>query len=412
MQMNMKENIKIAIYSIKSNMLRSILTMLGIIIGVASVISIITVGNGGRDFIVNMIRDMSSNVVSITVQSSKASANDYITDEDIAAIKNLEGVKSVSPFSMAFGNVKFQSNDSYAIIIGGNTDLDKVINVKFDYGRMFTEDEYKSGKAVAVIDKMSAQNLFGFENAVGQKVTLSSGEKSISVKIIGIVETSMMSFASSSGLSSGSSIMGGENPVMLAMPTTFTGRFSGSSNRYEMCYIGANENYLDEVGDVAVNLLKARHNNFSDDLYIATNMATMIDLLDSVISIFTTFIAAVSAISLIVGGIGVMNIMLVSVTERTREIGIRKALGAKTSTILFQFLTESVILCVIGGIIGLIIGVTGAYYVGAYMNIYLGINFTSILIALGFSSLIGITSGMYPAKRAAKMPPIEALRRD
>jgi len=141
-------------------------------------------------------------------------------------------------------------------------------------------------------------------------------------------------------------------------------------------------------------------------------MATYIDLLDSVISIFTTFIAAVSAISLLVGGIGVMNIMLVSVTERTREIGIRKALGAKTSTIMLQFLTESVILCLLGGAIGFVLGVGGAWAVAAYINIPITVKFTTVLIAVGFSSAIGIFFGIYPAKRAAQMTPIEALRRD
>ena len=143
---------------------------------------------------------------------------------------------------------------------------------------------------------------------------------------------------------------------------------------------------------------------------IAVNMATYIDLLDTVINVFTTFIAAVSAISLLVGGIGVMNIMLVTVTERTREIGIRKALGAKTSTILFQFLTESVILCLLGGLIGLILGSVGAFAVASYMNIPIEMKFSTIVIAVGFSTAIGVFFGIYPARRAAKMQPIDALR--
>ena len=141
-------------------------------------------------------------------------------------------------------------------------------------------------------------------------------------------------------------------------------------------------------------------------------MATYIDLLDTVINVFTIFIAAVSAISLVVGGIGVMNIMLVSITERTREIGIRKALGAKTSTILFQFLTESIILCLIGGLIGLLLGVFGAAVVSYIMNVPLQVELSTVLLAIGFSTAIGVIFGVYPARRAAKMPPIEALRRE
>ena len=151
---------------------------------------------------------------------------------------------------------------------------------------------------------------------------------------------------------------------------------------------------------------------YEKDCYNVTNMATYIDLLDTVINVFTIFIAAVSAISLIVGGIGVMNIMLVSITERTREIGIRKALGAKTGTIMFQFLTESIILCLIGGIIGLLLGVAAAAFVSFIMKVPLTVEPSTVALAVGFSSAIGIIFGVYPARRAAKMPPIEALRRD
>ncbi len=187
----------------------------------------------------------------------------------------------------------------------------------------------------------------------------------------------------------------------------------GSQDSFDTIYIMANdENDLEGAGNAALNRLRARHNNGDRDCYLVTNMATYIDLLDTVINIFTIFIAAVSAISLVVGGIGVMNIMLVSITERTREIGIRKALGAKTSTILFQFLTESIILCLIGGLIGLLIGVFGAAVVSHIMSIPLEVKPTTVAIAVGFSTAIGVIFGVYPARRAAKMPPIEALRRD
>jgi putative ABC transport system permease protein len=162
---------------------------------------------------------------------------------------------------------------------------------------------------------------------------------------------------------------------------------------------------LDAAGSAAMNLLYTRHGNFGKNAYSLINMATYIDLLDTVINVFTTFIAAVSAISLLVGGIGVMNIMLVTVTER-----IRKALGAKTSTILFQFLTESVILCLLGGLIGLILGSVGAFAVASYMNIPIEMKFSTIVIAVGFSTAIGVFFGIYPARRAAKMQPIDALR--
>lgn len=196
-------------------------------------------------------------------------------------------------------------------------------------------------------------------------------------------------------------------------PAPVVANLMGSSGRYNMVYLSAkDENQLDAAGNAAKNILQARHNNFDREAYTVTNMATYIELLDKVINVFTTFIAAVSAISLVVGGIGVMNIMYVSVSERTREIGIRKALGARTRTILFQFLTESVILCLIGGIIGMILGISGAGVVSYIMDIPMSVKFSTILISVGFSSAIGIFFGIYPARKAAKMPPIEALRRD
>ena len=200
---------------------------------------------------------------------------------------------------------------------------------------------------------------------------------------------------------------------MIMVPTKFATNVIGMSDRYDTIYIiASDENDLDAAGSAALNRIRARHNNHDKDVYLLTNMATYINLLDTVINVFTMFIAAVSAISLIVGGIGVMNIMLVSITERTREIGIRKALGAKTSTILFQFLTESIILCVIGGAIGLLLGVSGAALVSSIMKIPLTVKASTVALAIGFSTLIGVVFGVYPARRAAKMPPIEALRRD
>lgn len=213
-----------------------------------------------------------------------------------------------------------------------------------------------------------------------------------------------------------SSMMGGMQMTscMMIMPAPVVTEINGSTqNRYDTINITAvDESQLDGIGTAAINYIRSLHDNFEKDCYTVTNMATYIDLLDTVINVFTIFIAAVSAISLIVGGIGVMNIMLVSITERTREIGIRKALGAKTGTIMFQFLTESIILCLIGGLIGFLLGVAMAAFVSYLMNVPLAVQPSTVALAVGFSSAIGIIFGVYPARRAAKMPPIEALRRD
>ena len=176
--------------------------------------------------------------------------------------------------------------------------------------------------------------------------------------------------------------------------------------------IGEEDANNDAIGNAAVNYLKAAHGNYADNLYTAEDMATYVELVDIIVSVLTAFIACVGAISLIVGGIGVMNIMLVSVTERTREIGIRKSLGAKTKTITLQFLTESIILCLIGGIIGLVIGISGAYLACSIIDIKPNINIGIISVALLFSCGVGLFFGIYPARKAAKMSPIDALRRE
>ncbi len=415
--MNIKENIRIAVFSIRTNLMRSLLTMLGIIIGVASVISIVTVGNGGRDYIVGMIKEMGNSAISLTVNANSADDDDYFTDEDIAAIKKLDGVEYASMQSMAMCQMSTDNVTGILMGIGCNTDMQMLMQTPLLYGRFFTQEEYEDGKHVGVIDVGSALQLFGTKDAVGEYVYCTSNDLTISVKVVGVIDLmSSMNLDTEDMMSSMSSMMGGMQMTscMMLMPASVCATLNGTSqNHYDVVNITAtDESMLDGIGEAAINYVRSLHDNYEKDCYTVTNMATYIDLLDTVINVFTIFIAAVSAISLVVGGIGVMNIMLVSITERTREIGIRKALGAKTGTIMFQFLTESIILCLIGGVIGLLLGVAGAAFVSYIMDVPLTVETSTIALAVGFSSAIGIIFGVYPARRAAKMPPIEALRRD
>lgn len=211
--MNIKENIRIAIFSIKSNLMRSLLTMLGIIIGVASVIAVITVGNGGRDYIVGMIRDMGSSAISITVNvaNSDISNSDYITDDDINAIKSLDNVQYVSPMVMTLGSLSVDGNDKNAIgfIVGGNSDLRYVMNGDCIYGRYFNKTEVEAGRSVCIIDSTSAMQLFGKKNVVGEFVSFNYNDVSVSFKIIGV--TDMMSS------------FGGDSEKMLENMNSLTG---------------------------------------------------------------------------------------------------------------------------------------------------------------------------------------------
>lgn len=397
-------------------MMRSLLTMLGIIIGVASVIAVITVGDGGRDYIVGMIRNMGSSAIALTVNTKVASDDDYFTDRDIAAIKKLDGVQYATMQSMAMCQISVNEQNGFLMGIGCNTDMQMLMRTACLYGRYFTEEEYVQGKNVCVIDVGGAMQLFGKKNVVGEYIHCKSNDVTVPVKIIGVVDIMASYGMNTDDLMNSFSSMGGGMQVMSCMalmPATIMSSIGGNSNRYETVNITCiDENQLDGIGASALNYVRSLHGNYDKECYSVTNYATYIDLLDTVINVFTIFIAAVSAISLLVGGIGVMNIMLVSITERTREIGIRKSLGAKTATILFQFLTESVILCLIGGSIGLLLGIASAALVSYIMDVPLAVKFSTVAIAIGFSSAIGIIFGVYPARRAAKMPPIEALRRD
>jgi len=419
--LNFKENIQIAVYSIKTNLLRSLLTMLGIIIGVSSVIAIVTVGNGGRDYIVGLVRDMGQNVVAVNVDHNRADASQFITRRDIQNIRAMDHVRYVSPQVFSFGSGSTPYSEGFALAIGGNSDLQHIMAMDVTNGYFFTEEQYNSAAQVALIPRMGAMALFGTTDVLGRSVTYTMSGQTVRLRIIGVLEFNMMGgsdlFGGAEGMQGMMESFGGggnADPVMvLFIPSTLIHHMRGTAGSYDnIAIVADDERYLDLVGNAAANQLYINHGNAGSGAYQVVNMATYIDMLDSIINILTLFIAGVSGISLVVGGIGVMNIMLVSVTERTREIGIRKALGAKTGTILLQFLTESVILCLIGGIIGFILGTAGAASVAWFMGIPIAMQLSTIAIAVGFSSAIGIFFGIYPARRAARMLPIEALRRE
>ena len=423
--MSIWENIKIAVFSIRTNMMRSILTMLGIIIGVASVIAIITVGNGGKDFVVDLMSDISSGAVSIQV-STGASESERITKEDIEDIKKIETIKYASPLDYKIGSAFTDNESAMCLALSGNEDLSKVMNISMRRGRFFTEEENKNGSKVCVITELGALAMFNKIDCTGEYINFKLSGQTVKLQIIGVTSAdlsastssanssvSMFSQASFSSASDNPMMAIGSQMIAIVTPITVTDNISGNSGNYDMLYVmAADEENADTVGNAAKNILYAKHGNFGSDVYTVMNMEAYTEMVDKIINVFTTFVAGISAIALLVGGIGVMNIMLVSVTERTREIGIRKALGAKTSTIMFQFLTESIILCVIGGLVGFIIGVLMAAGVAEFAGITIKIEATTILIAVGFSSAVGIFFGLYPARKAAKMLPIEALRRD
>lgn len=414
--MNIKESLKIAIKCIRANWMRSLLTMLGIIIGISSVIMIIGAGTGVRDYIVGLIEDMGSNAVLVSVDATSATEHDYITLDDVENIKTkVKGVERCSPMLMGFGRATIDktAQEATAMLIGVNSDVQFALTDSCDYGRFFTDEEYEANAPVAVIGTNSAKTAFGYEDVTNEYITVSSSGKSMKVKVCGVANIDNL--AGSLGGSSSMSTMfsSGTDQVIVALfiPCTTLTQITGADAQLSSVFVIAEDGYdYDAVGNAAVNYLKSAHGNYSNNMYTAQNMATYVEIVDIIMSVLTAFIACVGAISLIVGGIGVMNIMLVSVTERTREIGIRKSLGAKTKVITMQFLTESVILCLIGGLIGVTIGIAGAFAACAVIDIKPNITWWLIVIALLFSSGVGLFFGIYPARKAAQMSPIDALR--
>ncbi|MBU3194585.1 ABC transporter permease [Clostridium algidicarnis] len=400
--MNIVENFKMALDSIKANKLRSFLTMLGIIIGISSVITILALGRGGKNSIVGEFEKIGAATINIKVNTQKAESSDYFNLEDIRQIKEkVELIKYITPVSQKQGVIRSEDKSKVSIISGGNEDLNYIQNLEIIYGRFFTEKEANEGKPVVVIDEVGAKSLFGYADVIGKTVVMGQKTSPKKVTIIGVYKSTGFSYG---GVD--------ENiPAFTIVPiAVLKDLFPNDFVIDSMMIASKDQDKGEEAATKAINILEIRHNNRGRDLYKGENILKQLDQINKVVDIFTAFIGAVAAISLLVGGIGVMNIMLVSVTERTREIGIRKAIGATTNTILLQFLAEAIIISLLGGVIGMILGIGAAYIIGSFVNITPILSLQSILGVILFSSAVGIFFGIYPARKAAKLDPIEALR--
>lgn len=399
--MNFIESFKMAIESIISNKMRSFLTMLGIIIGISSVIAIVALGQGGTNSITEKFNQIGATMVTIGIDTSKAQQSDFFTLKDAAQIKEeVSTVKYVSPTVQQRGTAVTSIKSKNANITGATVDYSDIENYDIIYGRYYNEMEQNTGKAVAVIDENAANDLFGYSDVVGKTMNIGPANAGRKVTIVGI--------KSSSGAFRG----GAANAAIdVDVPITLLQTMYPTNFQISSLIISSNskEDTVD-AGNGAISIMESRHNNRGKSIYTANNLFKQLDQLNSVLGIFVDFIVAVAGISLVVGGIGVMNIMLVSVTERTREIGIRKAIGATTQNIMLQFLTESVIISLIGGVIGMIIGISGAELAGIFIGVAPVISPAVVIGVILFSSAVGIFFGIYPAKKAAALDPIEALR--
>ncbi|MDN5298244.1 MAG: putative transport system permease protein [Clostridiales bacterium] len=399
--MNFLESLKIAIASILSNKFRSFLTMLGLIIGISSVVTIIAIGNGSQNAIEDQLSSLGTNVV--TLQRSRSAiltSSEQLQLEDIDSIKLRfeDDIIGVVPAMTVSGTMMEAIDDTGISLSAAVENITTIENLDLIAGREFYAQDIDSLKNNIIISSDLAESLYGSAaSAVGEKIFITSQNNTFAYAIIGVYqsEETNMGFSTETGY-----------VPYTAIQKNFNIRTSLSSIKIAL----KPDVDVSAFGDEVVNYISAKKGNLGEEKYTTYSMEEQIEMISSVMGSITLLISAIAAISLIVGGIGVMNIMLVSVTERTREIGIRKALGAKYSNILMQFLIESVVVSGLGGIIGTILGFAFSSVAGNLMDVTASVDLFAVLFATLFASAIGIIFGVYPASKAAKLDPIEALR--
>ncbi|MCM2987944.1 ABC transporter permease [Bacillus safensis] len=395
--MKLFENIKIALNSVLAHKLRSILTMLGIIIGVGSVIAVVAIGQGGEQMLKGSISGP-NNTIDMTYTSSDEELNANpnalfeaaFTEEDIKNIRKINGVKQVASSTAQGMQLRFQDTTVDATVNGINEGYTNVHSLQIAEGQNLRDIDFRSGRRAALISDGLQKELFNGQKALGELIWM-NGQP---VEVIGVLakQKGMFSFDMN------------ELYVPFAMLTSTFGM-----NEYDKLSIQvAHADQMKEVGKSAAAILNENHH--TEDAYEMINMEEIAEGIGQITSVMTTIIGSIAGISLLVGGIGVMNIMLVSVTERTKEIGIRKAMGATRAQILVQFLIESVVLTLIGGLMGIALGLGGASLVSLFAGWPSLVSWQVVCGGVLFSMLIGIVFGLIPANKAARLDPIESLR--
>lgn len=404
--MNLWESIRVSLRALRANKMRSILTMLGIIIGVGAVVAMVGIGNGASASITSQIKGLGSNLLVVTpgqsntggVMGGSGSASTLIMTD----VSKIEGagpaVKTVAPAVSTRVQAVLGSGNTSTSVIGTTAQYAQVRNVNLARGRFITQTDVDGSVRIAVLGPSVAESLLGSSQTdiIGKTIKLNN----VPFQVVGVT------------VSQGSSGMTNNDDIIYVPLTTAQSRLIGKKNLNQI-YIEAASADLMETAQAQVTAALQRAHKISagqENDFTVTNQADIISTMEGVTQTMTLLLGGIAGISLLVGGIGIMNIMLVSVTERTREIGIRKAIGAKGRDILQQFMIEAIVLSVLGGSIGIALGAGGSELAGSLLNLSTSISGASIVLAFGFSAAIGIIFGVFPARKAALMNPIDALR--
>ena len=408
--MSLLATLRVALNALRVNLLRSILTMLGVIIGVAAVITMLAVGAGAEARIQAQIKSLGSNLMIITAGARTASGvrmatgtTTSLTEDDAAAIaRDIPEVDAAAPSNRGGAQVVVGNVNWATQIYGITPDYFVVRNWSLEAGRMFEPAELSGSGKVALVGQTVARELFGDADPMDQTIRI----KNVPFTVIGILNRK------------GQSMMGQDQDDVIMVPLStarnrLLGATQGKLRQVSMIQIKVREGISMSQAEERVRELlrqRLRAGSTQDDPFSVMNLTEMLQTQEEASRIMSILLAAVASVSLLVGGIGIMNIMLVSVTERTREIGLRMAVGARSKDILTQFLVEAITLSMSGGLVGIALGAAGSWLVAVFAGWETRMSLESILLAVGFSAAIGIFFGYYPARKAAALLPIQALR--